>query len=140
MSAWAARGIARIDGRPLGEGEAGLLLPAGANGPAFLVTKNFDVVYSYNAAESYSLAACVLADRLSGGPGIQTPWPTDDPGLSRAGRRELQALLARHGYDVGAPDGAIGTKTKAAIADFQGKQGMPVNGRASQKVLEALKR
>ena len=50
MSAWAARGIVRIDGRPLGEGEAGLLLPAGADGPAFLVTHNFDVVFSYNAA------------------------------------------------------------------------------------------
>ena len=140
MSAWAARGIARIDGRPLGEGEAGLLLPAGPTGPAFLVTHNFDVVYSYNAAESYSLAACVLADRLAGGPGIVTPWPTDDPGLSRAGRRELQTLLARRGYDVGEPDGAIGAKTKAAIADFEQKQGMAVNGRASQKVLEALRR
>ncbi len=140
MSAWAARGITRIDGRPLGESEAGLLLPAGPNGPAFLVTKNFDVVYSYNAAESYSLAACVLADRLAGGPGIVTPWPTDDPGLSREGRRELQALLAKRGYDVGAPDGAIGKKTKEAIADFQQKKGMPVNGRASVKVLEALRR
>ncbi len=140
MSAWAARGITRIDGRPLGEGEAGLLLPAGRDGPAFLVTHNFDVVYSYNAAESYSLAACVLADRLAGGPGIVTPWPTDDPGLSRAGRRELQTLLTKKGYDVGAPDGAIGAKTKAAIADFEQKQGMPVNGRASLKVLEALRR
>src|SRR5271167_4602421 len=140
MSAWEARGIARIDGRPLGEGEAGLLLPAGRDGPAFLVTRNFDVVYSYNAAESYSLAACVLADRLAGGPGIVTPWPTDDPGLSREGRRELQTLLAKHGYDVGEPDGAIGAKTKEAIADFQGKNGMPVNGRASVKVLEALRR
>jgi lytic murein transglycosylase len=140
MSAWAARGITRIDGRPLGEGEAGLLLPAGKEGPAFLVTRNFDVVYSYNAAESYSLAACVLADRLAGGPGIVTPWPTDDPGLSRAERRELQTLLARRGYDVGQPDGAIGNKTKEAIADFEGKAGLPVNGRASQKVLEALRR
>src|SRR5271157_3842775 len=140
MSAWAARGITRIDGRPLGEGEAGLLLPAGRDGPAFLVTRNFDVVYSYNAAESYSLAACVLADRLAGGPGIVTPWPTDDPGLSRVERRELQTLLAKHGYDVGEPDGAIGAKTKSAIADFQGKNGMPVNGRASVKVLEALRR
>jgi lytic murein transglycosylase len=140
MSAWAARGITRIDGRALGEGEAGLLLPAGGSGPAFLVTHNFDVVYSYNAAESYSLAACVLADRLAGGSGIVTPWPTDDPGLSRAERRELQTLLAKHGYDVGEPDGAIGTKTKEAIADFQGKNGMPVNGRASQKVLAALRR
>jgi lytic murein transglycosylase len=140
MSAWAARGLTRVDGRPLGEGEAGLLLPAGAAGPAFLVTHNFDVVYSYNAAESYSLAACVLADRLAGGPGIVTPWPTDDPGLSRVERRELQTLLAKHGYDVGEPDGAIGAKTKSAIADFQGKNGMPVNGRASVKVLEALRR
>jgi lytic murein transglycosylase len=140
MSAWAARGITRVDGRSLGEGEAGLLLPAGPAGPAFLVTHNFDVVYSYNAAESYSLAACVLADRLAGGPGIVTPWPTDDPGLSRAGRRELQTLLSKHGYDVGEPDGAIGAKTKQAIADFEQKQGMPVNGRASQKVLEALRR
>ena len=67
MSFWAARGLTRIDGRPLGEGDAGLLLPAGREGPAFLVTRNFDAVYSYNAAESYTLAACVLADRLGGG-------------------------------------------------------------------------
>ena len=140
MAYWAGRGVTRVDGRPLGQGEAGLLLPAGAEGPAFLVTHNFDVVYSYNAAESYSLAACVLADRLAGGAGIQTPWPTDDPGLSREGRRELQTLLAKRGYDVGEPDGAIGTKTKAAIADFQQKQGMTVNGRASQKVLDGLRR
>src|SRR5271166_5672902 len=124
--------VAPMDRRHIGEGEAGLLLPAGPEGPAFLVTKNFDVVYSNNAAESYSLAACVLADRLAGGPGIQTPWPTDDPGLSRAGRRELHTLSAKRGYDVGAPGGAI--------ADFQGKKGMPVNGRASQKVLEALRK
>jgi lytic murein transglycosylase len=140
MSAWAARGITRIDGRALGGGEAGLLLPAGPNGPAFLVTHNFDVVYSYNAAESYSLAACVLADRLSGGQGVVTPWPTDDPGLSRAERREVQTLLTRRGYNVGQPDGAIGNKTKEAIADFEGKVGLPVNGRASAKVLEALRR
>ena len=140
MSFWAARGISRIDGKPLGEGEAGLLLPAGRNGPAFLVTRNFDVVYSYNAAESYSLAACVLADRLAGGPGHPHPLADRRPGPVAPGRRELQTLLAKRGYDVGQPDGAIGNKTKSAIADFEQKNGMPVNGRASQKVLEALRR
>ena len=138
MSSWAARGIARIDGRPLGEGEAGLLLPAGADGPAFLVTHNFDVVYSYNAAESYALAIAILAQRLAGGPGIQTPWPTDDPGLSRAERKQVQVLLTQQGYDVGVPDGAIGAKTRAAIADFQSKHGLTQDGRASKKVLAAL--
>ncbi len=139
MSAWAAKGITRLDGGSLGEGTAALLLPAGRDGPAFLVTKNFDAIYSYNAAESYALAICVLSDRLRGRPGIQTPWPTDDPGLSRAERRELQALLIRHGYDVGDPDGVIGTKSKEAIADFQGRVGLARNGRASLKVLQALK-
>ncbi len=140
MSFWAARGIKRIDGGDLGGGAAGLLLPAGENGPAFLVTHNFDVIYSYNAAESYALAAAILAQRLAGGPGIITPWPTDDPGLSRAERRELQELLAKRGYDVGTPDGAIGAKTKSAIADFQQKAGLVVNGRASEKVIEKLRR
>ena len=141
MSFWASHGLTRIDGRPLGEGEAGLLIPAGRQGPAFLVTRNFDVVYTYNAAESYTLAACVLSDRLGGGRGIVTPWPTDDLLLSRDGRKELQALLQRRGYDIGGdPDGHVGTKSKAAIADFQQRAGLEVNGRPSVKVLAALKR
>jgi lytic murein transglycosylase len=140
MSAWAARGVTRIDGRPLGEGEAGLLAPAGLNGPTFLVTSNFDAIYSYNAAESYALAIASLADRLAGGRPFATPWPTDNPGLSRAERRELQRLLTSRGYDVGEPDGAIGKKTKDAIADFEGKNGLAQDGRASLKVLEALRR
>jgi hypothetical protein len=140
LSAWAARGVARLDGEPVGgAGTAALLLPAGKNGPAFLVTQNFSAIYSYNAAESYALAISVLSDRLRGRPGIQTPWPTDDPGLSRAERRELQALLTRQGYEVGEPDGVIGTKTKEAIADFQGRVGLTRNGRASLKVLQALR-
>jgi lytic murein transglycosylase len=139
MSSWASRGLTRIDGRPLGEGEAGLLLPAGPSGPAFLVTSNFDAIYSYNAAESYALAIAHLADRLAGGGPFVTPWPTDDPGLSRAERRELQELLTKRGYDVGTPDGAIGNKTREAIADYQRKLGRDADGRASSKVLAALR-
>jgi len=51
LSSWAAKGITRIDGRPLsGDYAAGLMMPAGAGGPAFLVTKNFDAIFSYNGA------------------------------------------------------------------------------------------
>jgi lytic murein transglycosylase len=140
MSSWAARGVVRVDGRGLGEGEAGLLAPAGLNGPVFLVTSNFDAIYSYNASESYALAISSLSDRLAGGSPFVTPWPTDDLGLSRAERRELQRLLIQHGYDVGEPDGAVGKKTKDAIADFQSKNNLERNGRPSTKVLEALRR
>jgi lytic murein transglycosylase len=141
MSAWASRGISRIDGRPIGEGNAGLLIPAGPNGPAFLVTRNFDAIYGYNAAESYALAIALLSDRLAGRPGLHTPWPTDDPGLSRADRRELQTRLVQRGYDLqGKIDGVIGDKTREAIVDFQSKAGLKANGRASVSVLSALRR
>ncbi len=141
MAAWAARGLTRIDGSPIGSGpNAGLLIPAGVGGPAFLVTRNFDAIYSYNAAESYALAIALLSDRLRGGRGLVAAWPTNDPGLSRAERREVQTLLMRRGYDLdGKADGVIGTKTKQAISDFQAKSGLTPNGRASASVLAALR-
>jgi lytic murein transglycosylase len=140
FSTWAAHGVRRVNGGALpGEGSAGLILPAGPNGPAFLVTKNFDAIYAYNAAESYALAIAHLSDRLRGAAPFATPWPTDDRGLSRAERRELQALLGRKGYDIGNPDGAIGTKTRQAIADYQGRVGLARDGRASGSVLDSLR-
>src|SRR3712207_5517436 len=40
LSSWAAMGVTRIDGRPLqGDYPAGIIAPAGLNGPAFVVTK-----------------------------------------------------------------------------------------------------
>ncbi len=141
MAAWAAGGLTYIDGSPLGGGPSvGLLLPAGPTGPAFLVTRNFDAIYSYNAAESYALAIALLSDRLRGRHGLVAAWPTNDPALSRADRRELQTLLMRRGYDLdGKADGVIGTKTRQAIVDFQSRSGLSPNGRASVSVLAALR-
>ncbi len=141
MAAWAARGFTRTDGQRLpGGGSAGLFLPAGPMGPAFLVTRNFDAIYSYNAAESYALAIALLSDRLRGRHGLVAAWPTNDPGLSRVDRREMQTLLMRRGYDLdGKADGVVGTKTKQAISDFQSRSGLSANGRASASVLAALR-
>lgn len=140
VSSWAARGIVKFDGSPLtGSGNAGLLMPAGRNGPAFLVFKNYDAAYSYNGADSYALAISLLSDRLRGRPGVQGEWPTDDLPLSREQRRELQRLLIARGYNVGEPDGAVGSLTRAAIRDVEAKIGMPPTGRPGEKVLRALK-
>lgn len=138
MAFWAARGLARVDGAPLGGGSAGLLLPAGRNGPAFLVTGNFEAIFAYNAAEIYALAIGHLSDRLRGAGPLATPWPTDDPGLARVERRDLQERLAGKGFDIGNRDGVMGTKTRAAIASFQQSLGVKPDGRASQSVLKAL--
>ena len=140
LAHWASLGVTRVDGRPLsGEGPAGIIAPAGADGPAFLVTRNFDAIYSYNAAESYGLAIAVLSDRLRGKAGVQAEWPTDDPPLSRAERRDLQARLTARGYDVGEPDGKVGQKTRDAIGTIEQSLGMPKRGRPGMKVLQALR-
>ena len=141
LSEWAALGVTRVDGTPLDGGPtpAGLLLPAGDPGPAFLVFRNFDALYSYNAAESYALAIAHLSDRLRGGGSFTTPWPTDDPPLSRAERRELQTLLTMRGYEIGEIDGIVGAATRDAILDVQCGLGLEPDGRAGGKLLERLR-
>jgi glucose-6-phosphate 1-epimerase len=141
---WRRMGVVRIDGRPLSTlGDDGarsaVVLPAGIDGPAFVVLRNFDAIYSYNAAESYTFAIALLADRLRGQPGIQAPWPTDDPGLGRSERRELQTLLLQRGHDIGEVDGLIGSRTREAIQAEQRQLGLPADGRAGQKILKALR-
>lgn len=145
LSSWSARGVTRIDGSPLVQGalssgtSAGLMAPAGVNGPVFLVFKNFDAIYSYNAAESYGLAIAHLSDRLKGARPFSTSWPTDDPGTSRAERREIQQFLINRGYDIGAVDGLIGDKTRVAIRQEQTRLGLNPTGRAGQQILRAFR-
>ncbi len=145
LSYWAGQGLVRADGTPVIQGDlsdsaqAGLMAPAGANGPLFLVFKNFDAIYSYNAAESYALAIAHLSDRLQGKGAFAAAWPTDDAGTSRAERREIQQYLLNKGYDIGAVDGLIGDKTRQAIRQEQIKFGLSPTGRAGQQILGVIR-
>lgn len=145
LSSWMSRGVVRADGGALIQGNlssssaAGLMAPAGANGPVFLVFKNFDAIYSYNAAESYALAIAHLSDRLQGNGGFSKAWPTDDAGTSRAERREIQQFLLNKGYDIGSVDGLIGDKSRQAIRQEQIRLGLSPTGRAGQQILAAFR-
>lgn len=141
LTDWTARGVRQTDGSalPSRAGSAGLLTPAGPQGPAFLVFRNFDALYSYNAADSYGLAIAHLSDRLRGAGPFTTAWPTDDPGISRAERRELQGLLILRGHDIGDVDGMLGEKSRAAIRLEQARLGHDVSGRGGLKLLRALR-
>lgn len=142
LTQWVTQGLTRIDGQPLpaDDRNAAVLVPTGIAGPAFVVFKNYDAIYSYNAAESYALAIALLADRLRGGGGLVATWPTDDPGIGRPQRRELQTLLLARGHAIGAVDGMIGTQTRRAIVIEQQRLGLqPADGRAGTKILAALK-
>jgi lytic murein transglycosylase len=139
ISAWAKRGVTRADGSALPKsGSYGLIRPAGKSGPAFLVSKNFDALYSYNAAESYALAISYLSERLKGKGAFKTPWPTDDPGLSRVQRMRLQQALAAKGFYDGEADGRIGPQTAAAIKSAEKAMGLKVTGRPGSQILKKL--
>jgi len=138
---WERNGIRRPDGHPFPrpEDHAFLLVPTGVQGPGFLMLTNFSVIMKYNPAEAYALAIGHLADRLRGGGSFAQDWPRYERVLTRTERLELQQLLARHGFDVGEPDGQFGLKTRAAIRDFQAKSGWIPDGFASAGILDQLR-
>ena len=141
---WQADGFKRLSGVAVISGNISQDTPLSLvqpepDGPAFLVTRNFQAIYRYNASENYALAIAHLADRLSGAGPWVTPWPTDDAGLSRAERREIQVLLTKRGHDIGAIDGALGSRSRTAIRIEQERLGQEVTGRAGQKLLQALR-
>ncbi len=134
-------GIRRAGGKafPRAEDRGYLLVPAGAQGPGFLMLQNFRVIMKYNPAEAYALAIGHLADRLRGGEEFVQPWPRHERVLSREERLELQQHLARKGYDVGQPDGQIGPRTRNALRAFQAAAGAVPDGFASASVLDRLR-
>jgi membrane-bound lytic murein transglycosylase B len=138
---WERAGLARPGGKPFPRPDesAFLLIPAGVQGPGFLMLHNFRVIMRYNPAEAYALAIGHLADRLRGGEPFVQQWPRYERVLSREERLELQQLLVRRGYNLGEPDGHLGARTRAAIREFQGKIGHVPDGFASAGVLDQLR-
>jgi len=138
---WEKHGIRRAAGQafPRPDDRAYLMVPAGVQGPGFLMLPNFRAIMRYNPAEAYALAIGHLADRLRGGDAFVQEWPRYERVLSRSERLELQQLLARHGFDVGEADGRLGARTRSAIRDFQKRIGQVPDGFASAVVLDRLR-
>ena len=150
MADWARRGLTRpadasraaaleVSSPDWAATGATLLLPAGADGPAFLVTGNFAAILRYNNASAYALAVGHLADRLAGGAVFVRPWPRDVRPLRRREREELQTLLAASGFYHGEVDGVFGDQTKLALKAWQRHVGVVPDAYPSQRALGLLK-
>lgn len=137
---WSMIGIARPDGAPLpAHGRASVLLPAGAEGAAFLVYDNFAALERYNTADAYVIAVGHLSDRLRGSGPIIDDWPYGDRALIFDERRELQRLLSAAGFDTLGVDGLIGPNTVNAIRAYQQARGLIPDGYASPGLLDRLR-
>ena len=125
--------------------EAGAAAPAGRKlqpqkgGITFVVSRNFNVLKTYNNSDFYAIGVGHLSDRIAGAGPFKGRFPPDENGLSKSDRITIQQALAARGYDIGTIDGVIGAKTEAAIADFQRRQGLTITGAATTQVLAALR-
>lgn len=141
LVAWQQAGVKPVTGKPFADpaSKAELRALQGANGPAFLVMKNFFVLKAYNNADKYALAVALLADRIAGRPAPVRDWQRPYTILDLAGKEELQRLLAQHGYYSGVVDGLIGDESRRAIKRFQASRGAEQNGYPSKEVLLQLR-
>ena len=141
---WAALDITTVRAGGLLAGldpnaRARLIVPAGANGPAFLTFNNFDAILKYNRSTAYALAVALLGENVAGRNGaVVTAWPRDDRSLSLTERKSLQQSLINKGYNPGPVDGIIGAGTRKALRAWQRDNGLPADGYASAAILERL--
>ena len=140
LEGWQSLGLTLVNGDPLpvvAGMEASVILPAGAQGPAFLGYQNFRATMTYNPSTFYALAVGHLADRFIGGDAIAR-MPEDEQAMSVADVKQLQELLNSRGFASGEPDGRVGRQTRAAIRAYQQVHGLPQDGHASRVLFESL--
>ena len=92
-------------------GPAGRTIQPQKGGAKFTVTRNFNVLKTYNNSDLYAIGVGHLADRIGGAGPLRGGFPTDANGLSKKDRLAIQRGLTARGYDVGTIDGVIGAKT-----------------------------
>ncbi len=138
LQSWIDLGVTPVNGGAFdGKGAdfSELWLPAGAQGPKFLLFGNFKVYRVYNRADSYALAVGLSGDLIAGRNGVVAPWPTHLAPLTLADVKALQAGLNARGFDAGTVDGIAGRKTKSALQAFQKSQSLPADGYPTREML-----
>ncbi|MGV8853133.1 MAG: lytic murein transglycosylase [Devosia sp.] len=140
VSFFAERGIARVAGRSFSDPglEVFLYVPAGKDGPKFLMTQNYLVLKGYNFSDSYAMSVAHMTDRLKGGGGFVDDWPrgTVFPNLEQ--RKAIQQALITLGLYQGSVDGRLGPVTQQAYARFQASQGAVADGFITKAAYRAL--
>lgn len=137
---WARLGVVGLDGKAVPEYGAGsVLLPAGGQGAAFMIFKNFEVIEHYNTADAYVIGVGHLGDRIVGGKPIQAGWPRGDRALTFKERKEMQRRLTAAGFDTIKIDGKIGPLTIAAVRAYQVANGQLPDGYPSLVLLQGLR-
>jgi lytic murein transglycosylase len=138
---WLKHGFTPAYGRTLSAAEraepASLLQPAGLYGPSFLATRNYFAIKEYNFSDLYVLFVGHLSDRIADPRPFETPWsnvaqlPTSD--LDR-----MQQILTERSYYHDKIDGKAGMLTRAALGEYQKRNGLKVDCWPTAAVLRQM--
>ncbi len=140
VDVWRGRRVTDVHGRalPAGIGDTAILLPAGCNGPAFMVTQNFYSVMDYNPLVEYAMAVTLVAETIRRGEyRVVKRWPNEAP-LTQAQRIRLQETLNRGGFGDLNADGVMGRETRAAVRRAQAAARLCPDGYATATLLSRL--
>ncbi|MGK2227190.1 MAG: membrane-bound lytic murein transglycosylase B [Devosia sp.] len=140
VSFFAERGIARVAGRQFSDPSLPVFLyvPAGKDGPKFLMTQNYLVLKGYNFSDSYAMSVAHMTDRLKGGGPFVDDWPRGTVFPNLAEREAIQRALGALGLYDGSVDGRLGPITQEAYARFQASQGAVADGFITKAAYNAL--
>ncbi len=136
---WLKRGFVPAYGRVLSAAEraapASLVQPAGLYGPSFLATENYFALKQYNYSDLYVLFGGHLSDRIADArpqtasfqtPSFQTPWAKVAQ-LPTADLMRMQQILTARGLYHDKIDGKAGMLTRAALGEYQKKNGLKID-------------
>lgn len=139
LSQWRELGVSDVSGESVSALaiDAALLVPAGSDGPAFLVYDNFDAIMRWNRSESFAISIGHLADRIAGAGGLSRPPPAGEQ-LTRDQLQAIQIALTENGFDAGPADGVPGSATRAAIRAYQASRSLVADGFADPDLLAEL--
>ncbi|MEM0953004.1 MAG: lytic murein transglycosylase [Pseudomonadota bacterium] len=137
---WANAGLRRADGAalPVADIDAALLVPAGHQGPAFLVYQNFEVIMGWNRSEFYALSVGYLADRIAGAGTLLQP-PSNQTALTRDDLAQMQAQLNQVIGSQLETDGIMGPATRRVLSQFQEQTGRIADGFPDAESLAVLR-
>jgi len=145
IAEWLKRGFVPAYGRVIPPAElaqtASLLQPAGLYGPSFLATQNYFALKQYNFSDLYVLFVGHLSDRIAD-PNpqtatFQTPWAKVAQ-LPTADLDRMQQILTARGFYHDKIDGKAGMLTRAALGDYQKKNGLKLDCWPTAAVLHQM--
>jgi len=140
---WLKRGYVPTNGRKVKPAElaieASLLLPEGTYGPGFLTPKNYYVLKDYNYSDLYVLFVGHLSDRIAGGKPFEHPW-SKNAQLKTTSVEAMQQKLTALGLYHDKIDGKAGMLTRAALGDYQKKNGLKIDCWPTADVLTHMTR